>query len=332
MTKFTNNTNVPIALALWLSTDLYDHVDDPMHISTTTLMKSVRQIILSRRVSGTSKEALEDISSKVASAMGTAYHTSIENAWLNNSKEGLKDLGYPEDVIRSIRINPTEEELNQYNKDGLEILPIYLEVRTEKKVGNWTVSGCFDMCMNGRVMDYKSTGTYSYTSKCNDKKYILQASIYRWLNPDKITNDSFSILFIFTNWNPLEARKPEYPQSKLLEYKLPLISYSDTEEYVNNKLKDLETFHNIAEPDLPECSQEDLWATGPTVYKYYKDPNKTSRSTKNFTTFFEANERFLKDGSIGLINEVKPKAKACNYCSAQLMCSQYSKLQSAGLI
>ena len=94
----------------------------------------------------------------------------------------------------------------------------------------------------------------------------------------------------------------------------------------------MDSLVDTPEPGLPLCTAEDLWATGDPVFKYYKDPAKTSRSTKNFKTSYEANERLVKDGSVGLVKEVKPKPKACNYCNARSVCTQYSDMARDGLI
>ena len=53
----------------------------------------------------------------------------------------------------------------------------------------------------GKVQDFKSTSVYTYLNQTNKDKYILQGSIYRWLNEDTITRDTMDIHFIFTDWN-----------------------------------------------------------------------------------------------------------------------------------
>ncbi len=85
--KYTNNTGINLSLAMWLATDTYDHCDDPMQISATTLLKPVKVIVLSRRLakSGVTKEA--DLSTMVPSRLGTAIHDAIERAWTPPSKE-----------------------------------------------------------------------------------------------------------------------------------------------------------------------------------------------------------------------------------------------------
>jgi len=72
---------------------------------------------------------------------------------------------------------------------------------------------------------------------------------------------------------------------------------------------------------MPACTAEELWQT-PSVFKYYKNPEKTLKSSGNFDDYYLANERFVQDGSVGLIVEVKGQVKACAYCAAFEVCKQ----------
>ena len=45
-----NDANIPLYLAAWLANDEYDYVSDPKYISATSLMKPIKELILSGRV------------------------------------------------------------------------------------------------------------------------------------------------------------------------------------------------------------------------------------------------------------------------------------------
>jgi hypothetical protein len=77
------------------------------------------------------------------------------------------------------------------------------------------------------------------------------------------------------------------------------------------------------------CNDAELWRAEP-VFKYYKNPEKTQRSTKNFETMQEARIRFIEDGSIGLIKEVPGQVTACKYCPAFPLCTQKDDLIASG--
>lgn len=308
---YTNTLNISLPLAVFLATDDYDYV--PNTISATTLLKPIRQWVLTKRVSPT--DALRDVSSLVSSRMGSALHTALEHAW-DEPTNALKALGYPDKVIERIRINPKPEELKP------DTIPIYKEQRSFKKLGKHTISGKFDFVAEGQVHDYKSTSVYSYLNQTNEDKWSLQGSIYRWLNPEIITRDTLAIHFIFTDWSKASASKdPKYPQSRVHSKILKLLSLEETEAYIQAKLKEYEKFLKADEDKIPFCTDEELWRK-PATYKYYRDPSKTQRSTKNFETSAEAYKRFHEDGATGLVKEVKGGVSACKYCSAFTVCSQ----------
>jgi len=322
MITYTNTSSIPLSLAVFLATDTYDHNTDISSISTTALIKPLRQLILSKRVPDA--DAAVDITQMVASRMGTAIHDAIERAWTNNYENALSVLGYPEHIIKRIQINPKSEEL----KD--DSFPIYMEQRAYKTVGKFVVSGKFDFVGEGRVEDFKSTSTYTAMHSTNDEKYILQGSIYRWLNPKIITKDEMAIQFIFTDWSAAKARiDPTYPQQRIQQRLLPLKSVDETDHYVKQKLSQITQYWDADEDQLPHCSDEDLWRSVP-VFKYYKNADKTSRSTKNFDSLHDARLRFIEDGNVGFIKEVPGQVTACKYCAAFSVCSQKDALIAQG--
>lgn len=153
--------------------------------------------------------------------------------------------------------------------------------------------------------------------------YLLQGSIYKWLNPNIIKKDHMNIHYIFTDWSAADAKqKPEYPQARVLTQRIPLISLEETQQYVESKLMQYDQYRDAPESEIPYCTDEDLWRKE-TVWKYYKDPSKIEgRSTKNFTTSAEAFARLAQDGSVGIVKEVKGGVVACRYCSAFPVCTQ----------
>lgn len=320
--KYTNTTEVPLSLAVFLAVDHYDHDDDPRVISATTLIRPVRQVILSGRVPA--EKATMDLIQLVNSRMGTAIHDGIERAWKHHHPKAMELLGYPKRVRELVRINPEPEEL----QDG--IIPIYLEQRESRQVGNYTISGKFDFIGDGRLEDFKSTSVFTAIHNTNDEKYSWQGSIYRWLNPQKITKDEMAIQFIFTDWSAGKARSdPKYPQQRLQQRIIPLKSLPETEAFIKRKVAQLEQYMDAPEKDLPPCTDEDLWRSEP-VFKYYKNPSKMSRSTKNFDTLQEAQMRKAEDGHVGVIVEQPGQVTACKYCAAFPVCSQKDALVASG--
>lgn len=314
-------------MAVFLATDAYDYVDDPNYLSATSLIKPLRQLVLASRADQDNTST--DLINLMPSRMGTAIHDGIERAWKDNYQVALKMLGYPKQVINKIAINPTKDQLTE------ESIPIYLEQRAYRKVSTpsgkvWNIGGKFDFVGDGRVEDFKSTSTFTATNNSKDDDYILQGSIYRWLNPDIITKDEIAIQFIFTDWNKARAMTdPKYPQARIQQRILPLKSINETDAFIRRKLHQIEQYWDAPESTIPECDDSALWRSDP-VFKYYKNPAKTSRSTKNFDTRQEAYQRMAEDNHVGVVIEQPGQVMACRYCAGFALCSQKDRLIAAG--
>lgn len=315
--NYTNTSKIPLAVAVFLATDDYDY--EPNTVSATSLLKPVRQFVLSKRVEKDDMQV--DIGSMVSSRMGSAIHSAIEKAWTNPEK-ALKALGYPDKVAKNVVINPTEVKPGQ--------IPVYMEQRAYKDIQGFRVSGKFDFVAEGKVQDFKSTSVYSYLNQSNKEKYILQGSIYRWLNQDIITRDVMDIHYFFTDWNKKDSMSnKDYPTNRVFTQTLKLMSIQETEKWVSNKLSVIKRNLDIEEALLPLCTDVELWRKE-TVYKYYKNPNNTTRSTKNYSNMIDAMNHYVNDGRIGLVQEVKGQVAACKYCNAFPLCSQKDKLIESG--
>lgn len=312
----TNITNMDLVLAVFMAHDEYDHSKDENVISATSLIKPMRELVLSRQYRHLDTSV--DVSSLVGSRIGTAIHTGVENVWLDRKKleAALKALGHPQSIIDRIIVNPTP---GQIKKDSIVV---YSEIRATRKVGKYILSGKFDFVVQGAVEDIKSTKTYTYIKGTNDEDYRKQGSIYRWLNPTLIIKDIMKIQYIFKDWMKLKTiTDKDYPPSEVVTKKLQLMSLEDTNDYIVTRLAEMDSLMNSPQEDLPYCTKQELWADEP-VYKYYKDPSKTARSTKNFNTLSEANERLIKDKGVGVVKTVEGQVRKCKYCKVLEICDQ----------
>lgn len=319
---YANVSEVPLALAVFLATDSYDHNDDPNTISATTLLKPLRQVILPSRIPP--GEGLVNLADMMNNRMGTAIHDGIEKAWMTNYRKAMQNIGLPDRIIDHVRINPSAEEL------GTGIIPIYLEQRLSRQLGKWTITGKFDFIGEGKVQDFKSTSTFTYKKQTGADKYTQQGSIYRWLDPRKIYQDRMDIHYIFTDWKGAMAKTdPSYPPKRFHTQSFELLSLNETEAFIRKKLALIEQYWNAPEEELPPCSDDELWRSEP-VFKYYKNPAKTARSTKNFDTMQDAMLRLSEDGNVGIVKEVPGQVTACRYCPAFAACTQKDQLVAAG--
>ena len=317
---FTNKTNLPLPMAIWLAHDEYMYAKTSNELSTTTLLKSPRHIIATRRAMypeqfpsyliGETVPVDIDVIDMAAARFGTAVHSAVENAITNGSKQALAALGTPLSQAARLVVNPKSNRL----PDGS--IPIYLEQRAWKEVGDFVISGQFDIVYNGQVQDIKTTGTYSWTSGINDDKYIKQLSIYRWLNPDIITKDTCRINFVFTNWNQhLAFNSDDYPQHRIMSKELPLMSIDETDLYIRHKLDILKQYWLSPLDEIPCCTEEELMHGVKITYKYYKTGYvEGKRSTKNFDCITEAEKYKMQHGGLGDIVHQLGKLNYCPYC------------------
>lgn len=325
MTTITNTGDISLALAVWLLHDEYDYINEPNYVSATALMKPLRHLILPKRVPA--EQQVVDVEDFISRAMGHSLHDSIEKAWTKGHARALRLLGYPEEVIERVRINPTPEEVRGSNS----IIPVYLEQRGFRTVTvggvTYTIGGKFDYVGEGIVQDVKSTTAYTWLYGGKDEDYKLQMSIYRWLHPDKITEDFGRINFIFTDWQKAQAKiNPNYPQQRVAHKDIPLMSLAETEAWIIAKLTQVQRYKDAPEDQIPECSADELWMSDPQ-YKYYADPAKTQgRSTKNFDDPIEARKFLAEKGGKGIIITVPGTPKRCGYCDAAPICTQKDRL------
>lgn len=313
--QLTNNTGVSLPFAVWLAADDYDFsANGQRAISATSLLKPARQILLRERLTPENSE-VPDVADRIAARLGHAIHDSMEKAWVANYAVSLRQLGYPNSVIKRVKINP--ETVAEGD------IPVYLEQRGTREVMGYKISGKFDLVMDGELNDTKTTSVWTHIKGGKDEDYRLQGSIYRWIHQDKITSDHISINFVFTDWQRSMAKSnPDYPQQRVLTHRVSLMSVEDTEEWITNKLRFLENSADKPEADLPRCTDKDLWRSDP-VFKYYSNPaNTTGRATKNNETMQEALEYKASKGGKGVIIEVPGKVKACGYCPAFTICTQ----------
>jgi hypothetical protein len=320
MQTYLNDTGVSLALAAFLATDHYDYVPDA--ISATALMRPLRQQILLPRVPA--EQRVTDIVGLTKSRMGTAIHDGIDKVWNEGFyKSAMLRMGHPQKIVDRIVVNP--ESLKKGD------IPVYTEQRSFRSIEGKTISGKYDFVAEGRVQDFKNTSTFTYTNETKSEDYALQGSIYRWLNPKIITDDFIAIQFMFWDWVLRDTKNPKYPQHPAIQKLYPLLSLDDTEAYIVAKLRQFEQYKNSPEPDLPKCTDKELWRKDP-VWKYYKSGKVAARSTKNFDTPHEAQEKLVTDGSVGLVLEVPGQVVACKYCDSFDICTQKDEYIADGTL
>jgi hypothetical protein len=337
MAKITNHHGVSLPMAVWLLDDSYDYVKDvPNYISVTSLMKPLRQLVIPPRINP-ELAIPPDVSEFVARRRGHAIHDSLEHTWTSRYHRPLKMLGFPDEVIERIRINPTDDELRASN----EIIPIYLEQRELRQIQvgptTYTIGGKFDFLGEGIIQDFKTTSVWAWIKDDKDEGYQLQMSLYRWLDaglPEqgrlrRVHEDFGRINFLFSDFaNAQKATIKNYPDLPVKHKDIPLMTLAETEAWIVERLTAYENHKATPEKDLPECTDKELWRSDPQ-FKYFSDPAKAkvpgARSTKNFDTLADANAHLASMGGRGIVVTKLGEPKACGFCPAFQGCTQKDK-------
>lgn len=308
--KYLDGREYPLGIALMVTRDTYDgNSNDPYTISATTLMRSPRYIIAKARekLLGNSLNSEDRISKWIPASIGTAIHTAVEEAIKYASKQDYLNLGYEEYEVDNLDI--INEQRYTRCIDGFTI---------NNEPVTFTITGKVDLIINGELHDIKSTSTWSYTSLYMEDKYIKQGSIYHWLTED-IEEPTITIDFIFKDWNKAEYNKSKdkgYPDNIVKSKTYKVWDRLKTNKWIMEKLVTLCNYWDKPLHEIPCCSEHDKYLGSEITYKYYKDPNKLTRATKNFSSRSEAETYKATVGNgLGIIIEHKSKPFECEYCN-----------------
>lgn len=321
--KLTNKHKLSLPLAILFAHSDYDHDDRDNVISATALLKPVKSIALAIQNKDLKREM--DLADNIPSVFGSAVHAFAEKGWSNREtlKFALDALGIAKEVQDRIVINPKDGEALPE-----DAIPFYIERRGERQVSGWTVRGKFDQCINGKLSDYKTCSVWSTIFDSNREDYILQGSIYRWIHQPIVTADNVSIEKIYTDWSASKARADRnYPQLRVGSSDYPLMSITDTEKWIIDRLHAIDTALKQKQDQMPLCTDEELWAT-PSKYKYYKKPGAT-KATKVYDNLGEAQGRLASEGC-GEVKTFPGQVKRCGYCPVQPICDQSKGLIASG--
>lgn len=326
MLQYSNNTGLSLYAQVFLATQYYDRQE--AGLSVTTLLKPVKQVIMAQRVAP--GERTPDVADNIPTSVGTAVHDGFERAWKSPKLvQTLMSLRIPERVANKVRVNPSPEEVAAGG-----IIPVYTEIRVKREVAGVTISGQYDFIGDGVVEDLKNTTVYKFITG-DSEAYVLQGSMYRWLNPDKVTKDFMHLTFNFTDWarKDFNQNPDKYPPQRMMTVKFNLLSLEETEAYIVNRVETLVRLKDVPEEDLPPCTDKELWRKPDQIRYYAKVENADkpgARSTKNFDTMQDALIFQSEKGGAGAIRVKRGQVTACKYCEGFLACNQAQALIASG--
>ena len=346
-----------LSVAVMLSVDNYNYNPDPKAISATTILQPLRQLQL-KKLKGCDNRVIS-IQDIVASRTGSAIHTMLEESWLNpeSLKKCFSKLGFKN---AKALVNPTKNQLKKLKQSkDKDTVVVWVENSASKKVFTYTLTGTFDICINGTLEDLKNTGSFKVKKAMQEIErfnnqidvipvtklslveyyniiegikedcptifdYAMQGSIYKYLNPDKITDDIMYIQFIIKDWSKGYATKDaNYPPTNPFQLTIPLFNYTEVESWVFHKLTLLDKADMNS---LATCTANELWMDKPTWKVYAKETSKRCYSGGTFHTRHEADKFLMKKPSGSVIKKMPNVPRRCPYCPVRNKCTQADKL------
>ena len=349
----TNINGVGLSVAVLLAHDTYDYDSRENAISTTTLLRSVKQVAIQIQQKEAGGERIDiDVTDLVASRTGSATHDALEHVWIKGHyKSAMRKLGYQKDIIEAIKVNPASDELVKGD------IPVYVEIRGEIEVDGTIITGKFDFVGDGKLEDLKNTIEWvvvktlkelkEYRSILDTKEtmlhkiesiysncpklfsYVMQGSIYRLIHSDIVTKDYMAIQFIIKDFKKYNVSKDDHPTMNPYELKLDLFPAEAVMEWVRLRIAKIKAAALMEQRLMKPCTQTELWSDS-TKWKYFTKP-ESAKAYRVFDNPTDAYDLCESRGS-GIVKEVIGKPKACGFCPNKLVCEQATIYVRQGLL
>lgn len=303
--RFTNQHRLPGELVTAAYDDQYDRGDSDISVTQLIDAPRIRLLQMER-----GDEVVKDVSDNFNALLGTAFHALMEE----NSDP---------DVL-------TEERM-------------YAELQ------GYRISGAMDRIITeGKrliIQDYKVTSVF--TVMAHKPAWDAQLNLYRWLyHKNHGTWPHAEVVALCRDWRPFEAEQKMtqgYPARPIVRIPIKGWTQQEVAGYVGKRM----ALHRKAEEhwretgELPECSDNDRWASGKQFALMEKGPNAKSRAIKLFNSRSSAEEyarhsrmftlhpaRKASGKRLVYVDERPGGYKRCNsYCDLRDVCDQWKEFK-----
>lgn len=280
----TNNNNLP--------SPVYNAVCSHEHrggdYSASMLYKSPRQVWLGKRHD---EEIEKDASDMIWALLGTSLHSILE--------EGTGDNDLTEEYMQTSVLERTLSGSSD----------LLTEVAGGYKVSDYKVISVWSIIYESSMKDWtKQLNTYAYLfseSGFEIKKLEIVAFIRDWQKSKSLVTHN-------------------YPKSQVQVINIPLWSKAQTEKYITDRIALFESYRDISDDELPECTREELWQTD-DVWAIKKEGRKGAVKLHNSAE--SANKHLDTLDNKHSIEHRVGIAKRCDYCDGKQFCSQYKSIQ-----
>lgn len=222
------------------------------------------------------------------------------------------------DLINAWRGTAAHEYLSRYDK-----VNVLQEIELELCMAGETVRGHPDYYHEGDLVDMKNCKVWSYIHDSNKWEWTAQLNMYAFmLRHHGFPVKSLSILAVFDDWKPSEARRGgDYPRHRSVVIPIEMWEDKETVRYMETRLQIIRTHLDRETMPLPQCTPEERWEKK-TVYAVMKEGRKSA------VKLHETEDAMLKHiEELGAKHypEIRPgeRVRCQDWCSAAPFCAQW---------
>jgi hypothetical protein len=200
------------------------------------------------------------------------------------------------------------------------------EDRLYMDIEGWRISGQYDrLTLRGvTLQDYKIMSVWEVLHGLKPEKE-QQLNMLQQLavdnGYDKISR--LEVIGVFRDWSKSKARyDKKYPQAQVKRMPVELWPEEKRVEFIRERIR----LHKAARETLPECTQDERWAT-PDKWAVMKKGRKSAVRLLDSETEAEV---FMRNKNVpgGYIVHRKGESKRCqDYCDVSVFCEQWAKLK-----
>lgn len=322
--KITNKQKLPLPFVDAVSKE-YKFKDK--RYSVTTLLKSEREIMLQRRHND---EIEADVSDMIWAIFGTAVHSVLENS--NSADHLLKEQ------FLSIPITLSDGDIytlsgicDLFDTEAGEVVD-YKVTSTfkalKKDYEDYRMQGLMYAYMISKIKFYKyksckdvAAGIDRYTYSINlDLEDVNLKYEEAYFKPKKA-----KFYMILRDWQKSKAKfDKDYPQSQVIPvvFRFTQKDFDFIEKWLIEKFEKIKKAEQLADQDLPMCSDQDRWKN-PDVFAVMKKGRKTALRLLN--TEQEAQDYSAKYGGDYIEYRKGEDRKCKEYCNCCDFCPYYKE-------
>ena len=298
--KFTNASNLPLAIERAVSNDPYD--SSGSDISTTRLIAPPRIRVLEKR----NYDLLEeDVSDRIFSLLGQSVHHIIERA-------------------------KTRKELSEKR----------LFYKDEKITNGWTLSGAFDLLnREGHLTDFKVTSAWQVVHALKDGKpdWENQLNVLDFLcrkNPNELINyktkikvKRLSVMAILRDWSLFQTMKSDnYPKKQVAMIPIRRWTEDEQDNYIRERIKIHQNAEKVSK--LPLCTATERWRKE-DQFAVMKSGRKSALrllDTKQLALDYLKSQNMVEGVGCSIVERKGEDVRCQHYCKVNQFCDYFMKV------